>query len=273
MTSDASHSREHSDTTDGPGPTAGQRFFFVHVMKTAGTTFALQLRSEFSEESIYPAKGHDWESPADLERYTDIPRVLGLSAERRSQIRVYTGHFPYMVRELIDPRLVAVTLLRDPVERTISVLKHFKRLDDRYCDMDLEEIYDDDHIFRSFIHNYQTAVFSRTLEDGVQPIRDPISVDERRLAFARDNLAKVQVVGLTSRYAEFVDELRARFGWWPTRPDRTGRANVSSEAWEVPPALRQRIADDNAYDMEFFRYTEDLVTERCRARKASYGGG
>ena len=273
MTSDPSGSLGSADPTGGSDSTTVRRFFFVHVMKTAGTTFAMQLTLQFSPSSIYPARGIDWESPSDLERYTDVPRVLAVSAERRSQIRVYTGHFPYMVHELIDPRLVVLTLLRDPIERTVSVLKHFKRLDDRYRDLDLEQIYDDAHIFGAFIHNHQTAIFSRTREDGYLPIQEPITVDDHRLAVAKANLAKVHIVGLTSRYADFIAELRSRFGWWPKGLDLSGHANVSEEPWEIGSSLRRRIAGDNRHDIEFYRYAEALVRERNRARRAELERG
>jgi hypothetical protein len=272
MTSDAFRSNGSPDPADGPDSTTAG-FFFVHVMKTAGTTFAMQLTLQFSPDSIYPARGIDWESPSDLQRYTDIPRLLAISAERRSQIRIYTGHFPYMVRELLDPRLVVLTLLRDPIERIISVLKHFKRLDDRYRDMDLEQIYDDEHIFGAFVHNQLTAIFSRTPEDGYLTIEEPITVDDHRLAVAKANLAKVQVVGLTSCYADFIAELRTRFGWWPNGLDLSGHANVSVEPWEIRPSLRGRIADDNRHDIDFYRYAERLVRERNRARFAELDGG
>ena len=43
------------------------RFFFIHVMKTAGTTFAQQLRQQFPADAVYPAPGIDWESAADVD--------------------------------------------------------------------------------------------------------------------------------------------------------------------------------------------------------------
>src|SRR5206468_4788783 len=128
------------------------------------------------------------------ERYTDASRALAVTPERDAQIDVYTGHFPYMVSQLIDPTLVVLTLLREPVARTISVLQHFQRLDDRYRDLDLAAIYDDDHVFRSFVSNHQTAFFSRTPDDGEQWIRDPIKVDDDRFTLAQRNLENVSVV-------------------------------------------------------------------------------
>jgi hypothetical protein len=246
----------------------GQRFFFVHLMKSAGTTFALHLRAQFAAESIYPAQGLDWDDPADLERYTDASRALAVTPERHAQIDVYTGHFPYMVAGLIDPTLVMLTLLREPVARTISVLQHFQRLDARYRDLDLAAIYDDDHVFRSFVSNHQTAFFARTPRDGEQWIRDPIQVDDERFAVARHNLANVDVVGLTEDYTTFVDELRARFGWWPMRPNLDERANVTSNRLDVDAALRRRIADDNHYDVELYAYACDLVRRRQRTLRS-----
>jgi hypothetical protein len=231
-------------------------------MKTAGTTFALHLRAQFAAESIYPAEGLDWQDPADLERYTDASRALAMSPERRAQIDVYTGHFPYMVAPLIDPTLIVLTLLREPVARTISVLQHFQRLDDRYRHLDLAAIYDDDHVFRSFVFNHQTAFFARTPPDGEQWIRDPIRINDERFAVAKHNLAQVDVLGLTEDYGSFFEDLRTRFGWWTIRPNLDERANVSSPPPDVGVELRQRIADDNHYDIELYQFAFDLVRRR-----------
>src|SRR5215471_6192155 len=105
-----------------------QRFFFVHVMKTAGTTFVLQLGSEFPGSAMYPTGGIDWHDPNDVAPYMSVPRLLALPPERRAQIRMYSGHFPYFACEQVDSQLVTLTLLRDPVERVVSMLKQLKRL-------------------------------------------------------------------------------------------------------------------------------------------------
>ena len=239
-----------------------QRFFFVHVMKTAGTTFALQLRAQFPAESIYPAQGLDWQDPSDLERYTDPSRARAVSPERRAQIQFYTGHFPYMVAGMIDPALVVLTMLREPIARTISVLDHFQRLDDRYRDLDLEAIYDDHHVFHSFVSNHQTAFFARTPSDGDQWIRDPIVIDDDRFAIAKRNLEQVDVLGLTEDYPSFVEDVRARFGWWPNGVNLDDRVNVGSLGVDVDAELLQRIAADNHYDIELYRYAQELVGRR-----------
>jgi hypothetical protein len=50
-----------------------------------------------------------------------------------------------------------------------------------------------------------------------------------------------------------------RFGWWPDGVDLGDRTNVSTEAWDVAPRFRDRIASDNAYDLALYEYARSLV--------------
>ena len=238
------------------------RFFFIHVMKTAGTTFARQLQQEFPVEAIYPARGIDWESPADVEAYINIPRLLSLAPERRSQIRVFTGHFPFMARDLIDPGLRTLTVLREPVARTVSILKQFKRREERFAGLPLEAVYEDRPIFRFFVENHQTKVFALAPADDEVAINCGMDMNDARFARACENLERVDVVGLTESYTDFVERVRHRFGWWPRGVDLTQRENVSPEDWDVDPAFRARIAADSAYDVQLYEYARTLAVRR-----------
>ncbi len=256
-------------------------FFFVHVMKTGGTSFVLHLLANFAPDEVYPSEG-DKRMPSDVEPYASVADLAAVTPERRARIRFFSGHLPFAARELIGPDVVTLSILRDPVERTVSVLKHFKRLFPRYRDATLDDVYDDAFIFRHFVENFQTRVFALTPEDEPQsfasrvsyrdiraaldapteriPVPDAsatIPIDERRLEIARTNLAQLDVLGVTDRFPAFVDALRARFGWWPNGLDVGARANVSSEDWDVRPSLRRRIVDDNAFDMELFRIASE----------------
>ena len=272
-------------------PRSAERFFFVHVMKTGGTSFVFHLLRNFEPNEVYPSEARDRRHPSDVEPYASIPDLLGLSPDRVAEVRVFAGHFPYMVCDLIDADLVTMTLLREPVQRSVSVLKHFKRLFARYADLSLDEIYDDPLVFRNFVENYQTKVFALTPEDHPQAFvsklsyqeifarlgeprasdgrdssshggADTITIDADRLARAKGNLDAVHVVGLNDGYRDFVDELRARFGWWSAGLDDRARANVSEEPWVAGASLRARIASDNRFDMDFYEHARELVAIR-----------
>ncbi len=248
---------------------AHRRYFFVHVMKTAGTTFVRSLREQFPGAAMYPSRGNDWHEPDDFEAYQSIARLLALPAERTEQIEMYTGHFPAYVCDQVDPALYTLTLLREPVARTVSVLKHFKRLDERYRSSPLTEIYADTDLSRMYIANHQTKIFSLTPDDGARSILRPIEIDDARLAAARENLAAIDAIGLTEHYGDFLEDLRAHQGWWPNGVDHDARMNSSPEAWDAGPDLRERIADDNYYDLRLYEHAKELIAARAAARPDS----
>ena len=231
-------------------------------MKTAGTILARHLQQQFRAEQFYPSRGYDWQADTDLEPYISVPRLLAVPKERREQIRMYAGHFPYFAAELLEPGLRTITLLREPVDRTVSVLKHFKRLDADFRDAPLESIYENQGISRRHILDYQTKIFSMVAADNADVVQKPVPIDDERLQRAQQNLARVEFVGLTEQFGAFIEDLRARLGWWPEGIDPSDRANKSPEAWTVSPELRARIAADNPYDMAFYRYAQELVARR-----------
>ena len=103
-------------------PDDGQRFFFIHLMRTGGTTFEQQLRKSFPRAEVYPNPDLDFPD-GDIMHHLDVPYLLGLPPERLDAIRLFYGHFPYVVTEMLGGGFVTLTVLRDPVERTISLLR------------------------------------------------------------------------------------------------------------------------------------------------------
>ena len=91
---------------------------------------------------------------------------------------------------------------------------------------------------------------------------DSITIDAGRLARAGATLESVDVVGVNERFHDFVEELRDRFGWWKDGLDDAARANVSTEPWEANAYLRDRIAADNHFDLEFYEHARELVRRR-----------
>jgi len=267
---------------------AAPRFFFVHVMKTGGTSFVFQMTANFAPAEVYPSEALDRRAATDVEPYAIVDDLERLTPERRAEIRVYTGHLPFVARELIGPDVVTLTLLRDPVARTISVLKHFKRLYARYRDLPLDAIYDDDIVFPHFVRDFQTRVFALDVADhprafaGAADFRSlraaleapagshaalspPITIDSARLARAQQNLDAVDVVGLNEEFGAFVSELRQRFGWWADGAEYDARANVSSEPWYPSDALRARIARESANDQSLYEHARELIAARAGA--------
>jgi hypothetical protein len=259
-------------------------FFFLHVMKTGGTAFVINLLRNFGPGEVYPGPV-DKRERTDVRPYASVADLLAISPERRSSIRIYTGHFPYAAIEMMGIEVRTLTLLRDPVDRTVSVLKHFKSHFERYAPLSLAALYDDPFLFEQYVHDHQTRVFATTPADAPETVvstltheqnrarhlggPDPegavpggwttITVDAARLELAKTNLARIDVVGVNARYTEFVETLRTRFGWWPQGVDTAERVNVGDPDLEVDAALRRRIADDKAFDVQLYEFADRLA--------------
>jgi hypothetical protein len=234
-----------------------ERFFVVRVMKTGSTTLVEHLHENFGPGEVYPTGGLDVR-PGDIRAAVSIQHLLDLPEERRSQIRVFIGHLPYIAYELLGIECATITILRDPIQRTISHLRHAK-LQPRFRDVAAEEIYEDPFAAGSFFRNHQTKYFAMRESDPLIGIMEHLEIDEDRLALAKATLDRVDVVGLIDEYELFLDELARRYGWVIQRDLAT---NVSADSWEPSPALRRRIEADNLADIEFYEYARELRRAR-----------
>lgn len=247
----------------------GPPVLFVHIMKTAGTTVVRNLRETFELDEIYPSGRldllHHASGDLDVDHHLSVSYLLGLPPERRRTIRVYIGHFPYVVRELLGIELRAATLLRDPVERTLSLLHQLRRAQPwegsgprPAAQRALEDLYEDPDVFGPLILDHQTKVLSMSPADEPRTFKDLIHVDEARLDRAKAALAEMDVVGTTEAFPDFLAATEARFGW---RVVKGARKNVTPAEDRVPvdPAFRRRIARDNAIDVELHRHASEMV--------------
>jgi hypothetical protein len=254
------------------------RYFFVHVMKTGGRTLLRHFRENLELDQMYPYGKLDIRyegDQVDVRHHLQISRLLSLPEERRRRVRVYSGHYPYVASELLGDDFVTITILRDPVDRTISLLRQFRRKDPwadpnlRYPapmeGLTLEDVYEHPVVYEPLVHNHQTKIFSMTADDPLETYMDALPIDEARLAIAKENLAKVDVIGFTESYNDMLDELVARTGW---RVLRQLRKNVTppEDVQPVSDSLRRHIAEDNPFDMELYDFALNLVEQRRNAR-------
>ena len=141
----------------------------------------------------------------------------------------------------------------------MSVLRHTKRHQERLRKASLDEIYDDGFVFPMQIHNYQVKQFALTREDQPESHFDIIEINDARLGIAKANLERVDVLGLHCDYEAFVEN---SIGASAGTAGRWRTCASTRDPWDASPALRARIADDNAADIAFYEYAEQLYAHR-----------
>jgi hypothetical protein len=95
------------------GAEQSEAVYFLHIEKTAGTSVHKFLLDRLSKTDLCPARL--------------IDHLEGTSAESLRPYRVFSGHFTGGLADFLGLPLKTVTLLRDPVQRSISQYAHIRR--------------------------------------------------------------------------------------------------------------------------------------------------
>lgn len=148
-----------------------EKFFFIHIMKTGGTSFAQVMSENFEEINRYPYSAEGLGFFEQMESYIHVPTFVENVNANRENLRMISAHVPFATREYLQETYRTLTLLRDPVERTISYLKHCRRYHIEHQPMTLEEIYADGWFHATFMQNYQTKIFSMTAQEAITDTR------------------------------------------------------------------------------------------------------
>lgn len=228
--------------------------FFVHVMKTAGGTFREQLKARYGDQ-LFPVGSVEGDM---VNSYTDVDLLRRTPFERHGSVGCYSGHYPYCAVRYVPRPVITLTLLRDPIERIVSYLRHCKQRHPQHQALNFEQIYEDPFHRPCLMHNHQVKVFAMVTDDEPESVMDVIDIDDRRLNIAKEQLAEVAVIGRQEEYGRFLDEATARLGWTAGPAQNVhlggdGQASVS---------LRRRIVDDNQADIDFYEYAVDLISSR-----------
>jgi hypothetical protein len=229
-----------------------QRYFFVHLQKTGGTALFRRLRHQFGPAGVYPMPQYQGTPEAVL----DVELLAERFDRHRNEIRVVTGHFPLCTVDRLRAPFATFTVLREPVERALSFLRHQRQQEPRFYGSTLEEIYDDPVCRDGLICNHMVRMLSLSNEEMTDGALTPIAVDEDRLAAAQEAVERrIDVVGLQERFDAFCEAIGARFGWDLGKRQFANRTSPI----DVTDTLRERIAADNEFDARLYRFARQVA--------------
>jgi hypothetical protein len=231
------------------------KFFFVHLQKTAGTSLLLRLRHHFSEEAIYPTN-----SEKSIYTSFSVDLLKERFAERGAEIEVATGHLPLGAADLLGEDFTVFTVLRHPLERTLSFLRQQQAQDPQYHDSPLDAVYDEPYRRGWLLTNHMVRMIGQNADEVAT---STMVSDEEFLARSKEILSeRVDCFGFQESFEEFCAELTRRYGWDLGEPIRAN----TTEPSEASPELIERILDDNRIDVEFYEFAQHLAATRGLGR-------
>ena len=234
-------------------PAQPERFFFVHMQKTGGVSLYMRLQREFGKPGVYPDESDG--DPATISPQLMVPVLLERWSARHDQIRVVTGHFPLCTGELLDAELRAFTVLREPVERTLSYLRHHRATTPGHGELSLEQIYEDPGNFKHFIQDHMVKMLSMRSAEMTDGMMTVVDLDPGRLRTAKSALEGMEAFGIQDDLEGFAQRLEELHGWRLGPPVHEN----ATEHDDVPASFRRRIAEDNPLDMALYEHARALL--------------
>jgi len=239
------------------GANPAEALIFLHIPKSAGTTLNRLI---------------EWEYPL-FEMYSVDPvffrwsraRLWHLSKRRLQRFRVFKGHMPFGLHELLPQSATYITVMRGAVERVISAYYFMSNymLHPNYWKFRREGWTLEDFVRRSPRENVQTKMIAGADYDA------PCTTET--LLRAKENLRYFSVVGLTERFEESLALMKLRFGW---RFDSYCSFNVTRKRpkkRELPQSTLDLIAERNRFDMELYECARNLFEETINKNAAEVG--
>ena len=243
--------------------TAIPQVVFLHIPKTAG----MSLRGLFVKN--YRGVPHFNTDLGDLTEsfwQSCLDRVRLMPKDELGRHRVFKGHMPFGLHEMLPGTVDYITFLRDPLKRVVSHYRMHCRKNVLPADLVIDPSKKDwnlkDYpVFLRDLDNLQTRLLAGA--DLSLPFG---ACTEEHLRQAKANLDRhFKFVGLTEQFDLSLMVLERLCGWrWHFYvPDN----RATSDSTYLSPELLEAIRHQNRFDYDLYRYAE----ERLRKQVASYG--
>ena len=253
---------------------------YMHIPKAGGCTLAEwlyeQIRassqdSEVNEEGwlssgvfYYPSGYVRGPYPRDIAR---IERVLP-----RKDLRAVVGHFALGIHRKLSQPFKYITMLREPVERVISLYQFEKLVEAKYgqhqgirmpADMTLER-FAESPLFCEVDNGQTRRISGLSAELG--------GCTKGMLERAKQNLSKYfAVVGTTERFDETLLLLKRTFSWGKDLFYYPKNSNPNRITIECPPKKAiDAILARNELDSELYLFATELMESAISSHGAGF---
>lgn len=224
--------------------------FFIHIPKTAGTSFRLELLNHFGEDALFP-NHHDLTNSEG--NYLKAETLNVLPNRRKSSISILSGHYSLKIKNELAPNCNGLTFLREPISRAISNLKHIQRHAVNFREKTLLEIAQKDSKRFPEVTNRQCIM-----------LWDEKDIDEKHNSLkAFENLSCLAFFGITEHYQASIKLCNKVLNWNLKGDVFANSAEKGQQDIQVNNELITYLKEQNKADIELYERALSLFKIRC----------
>jgi len=231
------------------------RLRFLHIPKTAGSTFWRILRNQYKGRNYFSFRGR-----IDLDR----ERYLALSEDEKDTIDLFVGHAPLLsgIREADE--IPIITILRDPVSRVKSFCQHVSEGKSAYLlESNPPETFNLDAFLysdNSELSNLQSRMLINYESNSSGLLINTMKQDQI-IKKSIDNLFnRVTCYGLQEYFDESLVVFANKFGWRMPYYEYVNRKN-NSRLLTFEKHHIARIIELNTIDIELYRVAREAFED------------
>lgn len=242
---------------------SSDRYFYMHVHKTGGTSVNALLDNIFSSDLIFPPK-----TDAVYDEFSK------LSKDKQAAYHFYRGHMPYRMLAELPGNPYSLTFLRQPDAQMLSAANEARKMavrgeyyDPSLADLSLQDFLKTPEGGQELI-NWQIKFFNERFFRDPQLRRQP--VDRADLQTAKNRLDSFDFIGILERMDESMQLLSYQLG---VPPIRTLPLLNTSRGEVLNHNILRKLHDLNELDWVFYHYAEAVFEDRLQSMYKNLAAG
>lgn len=214
---------------------------FLHIPKTAGTTFNQILDRQYRKQNIHNILSDD--TKKNMDDFCSKP------AQYRHQVRLLRGHMSFGLHDSLAPGARYITILREPIARVISHYHYVVRTRHPLFIGKIEEQQLD-------LERYLQSGISGELQNGqtrwLAGVLDNRPLNQTHLDMALSNIENhFDWIGLTEKFDDSLVILARQYNWLRCYYKKQNIGNKPPE--RLSQSAMEKVIQLNCLDVQLYK--------------------
>lgn len=232
--------------------TRPQKILFDHLPKCGGTSVNAFILGHYPKRKVFSINGRN-----PIESISEFKKMSQFDRYKYDYVQ---GHGAHALLDYVHPEFIKVTMLREPIDRIVSLYYYIRRTKTHFL---YSDVYETNMSLGEFaasglsewISNFYTTYFSGLTLDDVK------ENEEEAVTKAYNSIMeRYDIIGFLDNSSFFIQKIASRGGLMPLNHlARTNRTEGRPEVCNLENEVIQQIKQSNYLDIVLYRKIKDAV--------------